>query len=94
MPQELTAFLNDGRPPIYFGFGSVPGLDPDAATQEICDALHQTGNRGILAVGGGALRKGREFANIHVINDAPHDRLFRMSRRLCIMAAQAQRVRR
>jgi sterol 3beta-glucosyltransferase len=76
MPRELAAFLDAGRPPIYFGLGSMPGLDPDATTQMICQALEQTGNRGILAIGGGALRIGKESAHVHFIADAPHDRLF------------------
>jgi sterol 3beta-glucosyltransferase len=63
-------------PPVYFGFGSTPGLDPDAMTGMICDALEQTGHRGILATGGGALRTGVGYADVYFIAEAPHDRLF------------------
>jgi sterol 3beta-glucosyltransferase len=76
MPRELAAFLDAGAPPVYFGFGSTPGLDPDAMTGLICDALAQTGNRGILATGRGALRTGAGSANVYFIAEAPHDRLF------------------
>lgn len=76
MPRELAAFLDAGRPPVYFGFGSMPGLDPDTMTEMICDSLEQTGNRGILATGGGALQARESSGNVYFIADAPHDRLF------------------
>lgn len=75
MPRELAAFLDAGRPPVYFGFGSMPGLYPDAMTGIICEALAQTGHRGILATGGGALQAGAASPNVYFIADAPHDRL-------------------
>jgi UDP:flavonoid glycosyltransferase YjiC (YdhE family) len=76
MPRELAAFLNAGRPPVYFGFGSVPGLEPAEMAEMIRIALEQTGNRGILATGGGAIGAGAPSPNIYFVADAPHDRLF------------------
>jgi sterol 3beta-glucosyltransferase len=76
MPRELAAFLDAGPPPIYFGFGSVPGLDSEAMTAVILEALDRIGKRGILGTGGGALRVGQASDSIFFIADAPHDRLF------------------
>jgi UDP:flavonoid glycosyltransferase YjiC (YdhE family) len=39
---ELDAWLDDGEPPVYFGFGSMPVLDPDAALtmiEKVADTL-------------------------------------------------------
>lgn len=72
----LTAFLDAGEPPIYVGFGSMPGLDPRAMTTIVIEALARTGKRGLLATGGGALEAQHVPGNVHMIADAPHDRLF------------------
>jgi sterol 3beta-glucosyltransferase len=76
MPRELADFLDAGPPPVYFGFGSMPGLDSEAMTAVIREALARTGKRGILAIGGGALQVGHTPDSIFFIADAPHDRLF------------------
>jgi sterol 3beta-glucosyltransferase len=39
---ELDAWLDDGEPPVYFGFGSMPVLDPEAALtmiEKVADTL-------------------------------------------------------
>jgi sterol 3beta-glucosyltransferase len=78
MPQQLQSFLSAGKPPVYVGFGSMPGIDPAQLSSIVVDALARTGERGILATGGGALCASVESApdRIHVISGAPHDRLF------------------
>ncbi len=76
-PSEgLAAFLEAGEPPVYVGFGSMPGLDPQGLTSTVVEALGRTGKRGLLATGGGALGAVSTPANVHVIAGAPHDRLF------------------
>jgi len=76
-PSEgLAAFLEAGEPPVYVGFGSMPGLDPQGLTSIVVEALGRTGKRGLLATGGGALEAVSTPANVHVIPGAPHDRLF------------------
>lgn len=73
--QALAAFLAAGPPPVYFGFGSMPGLDPVAFTKVAVDAVGQAGKRAVLAVGGGALRAIDLPAEIMQLESAPHDRL-------------------
>ncbi|WP_425515814.1 glycosyltransferase [Phyllobacterium endophyticum] len=74
--EPLAAFLGDGDPPVYIGFGSMPGLDPEKLTNLVMESLAMTGKRGILATGGGALSAGATSPNIHIIEGAPHDRVF------------------
>jgi len=75
VPDHLAAFLDAGEPPIYVGFGSMPGLDPQRTTAIVIEALAKTGKRGLLAIGGGALAVESAPDNIHIIAGAPHDKL-------------------
>jgi sterol 3beta-glucosyltransferase len=75
-PDSLDAFLRAGDPPIYVGFGSMPGIDPQHLASVMIDALALCGKRGLLATGGGALKAERLPAHIHLIEQAPHDALF------------------
>lgn len=45
-PRDLVAFLEAGEPPVYIGFGSMPGLEPRPLTSMVIDALIKTGKRG------------------------------------------------
>lgn len=73
LPDSLKAFLDAGDPPIYVGFGSMPGVDADRMTNTIIEALTQCRKRGLLATGGGALRLTNAPSHIHQIDHAPHD---------------------
>jgi UDP:flavonoid glycosyltransferase YjiC (YdhE family) len=74
--QALARFLASGDKPIYVGFGSMPGLDPDHLARLVVEALARAGKRGLLATGGGALALSDMPAHVHVVPGAPHDRLF------------------
>ncbi|MEP7240761.1 MAG: glycosyltransferase [Devosia sp.] len=75
MPASLRAFISAGPPPVYVGFGSMPGLDPAALTEAVVGGVARAGKRAILATGGGAL-DGHAAPHVHMIDGAPHDRLF------------------
>ncbi|MGZ2423111.1 glycosyltransferase [Rhizobium laguerreae] len=75
-PDDLAAFLAEGEPPIYVGFGSMPGVDPGRMTATVVEALARQGKRGILALGGGALAADHKSGHVHVVRHAPHDWLF------------------
>lgn len=75
-PEDLAGFLAAGEPPIYVGFGSMPGVDPHRMTATVVEALAMKGKRGILALGSGALGE-RKSGHVHFVRDAPHDMLFR-----------------
>ncbi|HBP28031.1 MAG: glycosyltransferase [Advenella sp.] len=73
----LASFLDAGEPPVYVGFGSMPGLDPQKTTEIIIEALASAGKRGLLASGGGALGAVENMpAHIYIVADAPHHKLF------------------
>jgi sterol 3beta-glucosyltransferase len=76
--KELERFLNQGKPPIYFGFGSIG--DPQQAqetTEIILNALKKTGERGILATGWGGIKlENQDKNNVFMLESAPHTWLF------------------
>ncbi len=73
---ELERFLKAGPPPIYIGFGSMPGTDGKKVTDTVLSAVRATGQRAILSVGWGGLQKRPSTDAIHFIDNAPHDWLF------------------
>ena len=75
-PSELATFLDAGEPPVYVGFGSMSGRQPDRLAALVVDALQGAGVRGILASGWGGLAPGGLPESIHLIDRAPHDALF------------------
>jgi sterol 3beta-glucosyltransferase len=72
----LAAFLDGGPPPVYVGFGSMPSVAAEERTRIVLAALEQAGVRGLLAVGGGAMRRMPVPDSVIMIDGAPHDRLF------------------
>ena len=76
MPDALQRFLAAGDAPVYVGFGSMPGIDPERFTKAIIDGLARAGKRGLLATGGGALSASTAPDHIHILDAAPHDQLF------------------
>jgi sterol 3beta-glucosyltransferase len=73
--EALDSFMKAGPPPVYFGFGSMPGIDPAAMACMILEALEMTGKRGLLASGGGAIGNGDASGRAFFLSGAPHDRL-------------------
>ncbi|NTV64344.1 MAG: glycosyltransferase family 1 protein, partial [Oscillochloris sp.] len=77
-PPELAAFLADGPPPVYVGFGSIlAGRDPVGVAQIVAEALAQAGMRGLLYRGAWGDLDGFALPD-HLlrIGDTPHDWLF------------------
>ncbi|MEN0077068.1 MAG: glycosyltransferase, partial [Paracraurococcus sp.] len=77
----LEAFLAGGEPPLYVGFGSMTGRDPASLTRLLIAALRQLRRRTLVALGWGGLDRTmletaqRAGLPIHLIEEAPHDRL-------------------
>jgi len=75
--QDLLEFLEAGPPPIYFGFGSMAGVDPSKVTQTILSAVQGANRRAILATGWGGVDPDMCVGEgIHVLESAPHQWLF------------------
>jgi len=63
LPPKLESFLEQGPPPVYLGFGSMPDADPRATTRVLLDAIARLGCRAVIGrgwaeIGGGALPSG------------------------------------
>ncbi|MFF9395111.1 glycosyltransferase [Streptomyces griseoluteus] len=70
-PRRLLAFLSDGPPPVYVGFGSMKTRDPEATDALVRTALRRANLRGVLP-GDPATSED----DILVVGDTPHDWLF------------------
>lgn len=75
-PAALVDFLAAGPPPVYVGFGSMAGRDPERLTSVVLDALARARCRGILASGWGGLTQRPLPETVLALRDAPHDWLF------------------
>lgn len=72
---ELAAFLQNGPPPIYVGFGSIVLDDSVEMTAILEEAVKLTGVRAIISRGWSQLG-GESSSNILYLGDCPHDWLF------------------
>ncbi|KAJ4361860.1 hypothetical protein N0V83_010801 [Neocucurbitaria cava] len=76
-PDDLEAFLDQGEPPVYIGFGSIVVDDPDQFTKLIFEAVKVAGCRALISKGWGGLGSNANCpANVFMIDNTPHDWLF------------------
>lgn len=75
-PPELAGFLAAGPPPVYAGFGSMTGNDPERLTAITLEALARSGQRGVLLSGWAGLAAGDLPDSVLKLDTAPHDWLF------------------
>ncbi|KAF3938145.1 hypothetical protein ABW19_dt0210495 [Dactylella cylindrospora] len=78
-PEDLAAFLDNGPPPVYIGFGSIVVDDPNHLTNMIFEAIRMTGVRALVSKGWGGLG-GDALAvpeNVFMLGNCPHDWLFK-----------------
>jgi len=73
---ELEAFLDKGGPPVYVGFGSMGGRNPEDVAAIVLQALEKSGQRGLLLTGWGAMNVITVPDHVFVVNSAPHNWLF------------------
>jgi UDP:flavonoid glycosyltransferase YjiC (YdhE family) len=74
---DLGAFLLDGAPPIYIGFGSIVIDDADKLTAILVDAVKATGVRAIISKGWSKLGANQPAdRDIFYLGDCPHEWLF------------------
>ncbi|HWQ97106.1 MAG TPA: glycosyltransferase [Clostridia bacterium] len=73
---ELAAFLAQGEPPVYIGFGSMTAKDPEALSRLVLDAVLLTGQRAVIATGWGAITPQINSEQVFVLDQAPHGWLF------------------
>lgn len=75
-PRDLMSFLEAGPPPVYVGFGSMSGRDPETTTHIILEALKQSRQRGLIATGWGGLSNTDLPNDMFQIESIPHGWLF------------------
>jgi sterol 3beta-glucosyltransferase len=75
-PGALTDFLDSGPPPVYMGFGSMPGDVARNMLRLSVEAIGKTGQRAILLGGWGEAGGLESPDHILTLTSAPHDWLF------------------
>lgn len=75
-PRALSEFLAAGDPPVYIGFGSMAGTDPEGIGGLVKQAVHLAGVRAVVVAGWGGVRFERTDDDILFLQQAPHDWLF------------------
>ena len=75
-PESLIRFLEAGEPPVYIGFGSMGGKNPEKIAKIALEALEKCGQRGLSLTGWGGLQTNSIPDNVFVLDSAPHSWLF------------------
>ncbi len=75
-PSPLRAFIEAGEPPVFVGFGSMTGRDPERLTRLIVEAVRRSGQRAVLQSGWAGMGNGDLPREIFLLDSAPHHRLF------------------
>jgi sterol 3beta-glucosyltransferase len=77
-PAELNEFLQNGRKPVYIGFGSMGSFGSgEQTTALVVEALRMSGQRGVLASGWDGMSRSMQLPeNIFMLESAPHSWLF------------------
>ena len=75
-PDDLSAFIEAGKPPVFIGFGSMPIKNAQQTTTTILEALKQSGQRGVLHMGWGGLGNQSLPDYVFRIEYAPYEWLF------------------
>jgi UDP:flavonoid glycosyltransferase YjiC (YdhE family) len=75
-PPGLADFLASGPPPVFIGFGSMTGRNPEQTTALMLAALARSRRRGLLLTGWGGLKPADLPDDVYAIESAPFDWLF------------------
>lgn len=75
-PPDLADFLASGPPPIYVGFGSMTGRDPEQLTRTTVDAIARAKVRAIVVTGWGGVDRTYLSGDVLALHAVPHDWLF------------------
>lgn len=75
-PASLVDFLKSGPPPVFIGFGSMTGRNPEELTTMVLQALARTRQRGVLLSGWGGLGDRDLPDDVYKIDSIPFEWLF------------------
>ncbi|MFG2005195.1 glycosyltransferase [Spirillospora sp. NPDC048911] len=75
---ELDRWLDAGPAPVYFGFGSMPVLNPERTLRDLVDVTARRGIRGLVGAGGSELGRYADGLPGHLFlarSEFDHDRV-------------------
>lgn len=75
-PDSLTAFLEDGPPPVYMTFGSLQQAVPEWSMALFLQAVEQSGCRAIVQTSSVRYPAGSRQGNVYFIGKHPHQPVF------------------
>ena len=77
LDSALDAWLSNGEPPIYIGFGSMAGAQLSRARTWLPEAIRSLGRRCLVSAGSAGFFSGNAPpAGCYVVHEAPHAQLF------------------
>ena len=76
LPPKLEAFLAEGPPPVFIGFGSMPDPSPERSTRLLLEAVRAVGCRALISEGWAGLAEGPLPEEVRRIGSVTHARLF------------------
>ncbi len=74
--QVVSAWMDNGTPPIYFGFGSMPVADPAEAIAMITSVSAELGERALICSGVLNLDNVAEADHVKIVRSANHAEVF------------------
>ncbi|EHB49705.1 glycosyl transferase family 28 [Mycolicibacterium rhodesiae JS60] len=77
---EVAAWIADGTPPIFFGFGSVPIGSPAETIAMIAAACARLGERAIVGAGGTDYGNVPQYDHVKVVGQVNYATIFRTCR--------------
>jgi vancomycin aglycone glucosyltransferase len=77
LPEKLDAFLCQGEPPVYLGFGSMTDPAPEATTRLLLEAVERAGVRAVLSAGWARLGRSALPEGVMSVGSVCHAALFR-----------------
>jgi len=75
-PRPLVDFLAEGPAPVYVGFGSMVGSDPERTLEKVLQGIRLAGVRAILASGWGGMKHSELPKSVFPVESVPHEWLF------------------
>ncbi len=73
----LREWIDDGTPPLYFGFGSMPVRDPAALVRMITDVCTERGQRALISSGWSDIEERIEKnASVAIVGPVDHASIF------------------
>jgi len=76
LPPKLEAFLEQGPPPVYVGFGSMTDPDARATTRLVVEAARRAGCRLVVSRGWAGLGEGPLPEGVLAVGSVDHGALF------------------